>query len=97
MTQWPWIKVVPDNVPVRESVSVKSNNVPPSAVLTFDWTNVFCVKEPLAVVGDPAAATGAAEIATINSPTTTKLKTFVKEIAAGGTTGQPGVSATLHT
>src|SRR6266568_885567 len=27
MTQWPWIKVVPDNVPVRESVSVKSNNV----------------------------------------------------------------------
>jgi len=25
------------------------------------------------------------------------LKTFVKEIAAGGTTGQPGVSATLHT
>jgi len=72
MTQWPWIKVVPDNVPVRESVSVKSNNVPPSAVLTFDWTNVFCVKEPLAVMGGPAAATGAAEIATINSPTTTK-------------------------
>src|SRR5205809_7295039 len=87
MTQWPWIKVVPDNVPVRVSVSVKSNNVTPSALLTFDWTNVFWVKEPLAVMGGPAAATGAAEIATINSPTTTNegqmCKLFMEHSSLG--------------
>jgi hypothetical protein len=54
----PLMTLVPVNVPLSVSCSVKSNIVTPPTVRKFVRTNVFCTKLPLAVIGCATATVG---------------------------------------